>query len=277
MAKMKICGLQKTTLLDYPGKVAATVFLGGCNLRCPFCHNKDLLGGDAPELMSAEELLTFLKRRQGVLEGVCVTGGEPTLWPEEAADLMRRIKELGYLVKLDTNGCRPQVLMDLCAQGLTDYVAMDIKAGRWHYAEVCGAGVSAAPAGTAPGAASGVSAAPAGSGAVSGSAGIPAGGYGAGAGGFRLASVEESAAWLMEGHVPYEFRTTTVKGLHTADDFTDIAAWIGGCERYFIQGFVDSGNVLKSGFSSYKRAELDVFLDIVKKTIPNAEIRGVDY
>ena len=251
MAKMKICGLQKTTLLDYPGKVAATVFLGGCNLRCPFCHNKDLLGGDAPELMSAEELLTFLKRRQGVLEGVCVTGGEPTLWPEEAADLMLRIKELGYLVKLDTNGCRPQVLMDLCAQGLTDYVAMDIKAGRWHYAAVCGA--------------------------VSGSAGIPAGGSGAGAGGFRLASVEESAAWLMEGHVPYEFRTTTVKGLHTADDFTDIAAWIGGCERYFIQGFVDSGNVLKSGFSSYKRAELDVFLDIVKKTIPNAEIRGVDY
>lgn len=235
MAKMKICGLQKTTLLDYPGKVAATVFLGGCNLRCPFCHNKDLLGGDAPELMSGEELLAFLKRRQGILDGVCVTGGEPTLWPEEAADLMRRIKALGYLVKLDTNGCRPQVLKDLCAQGLVDYVAMDIKAGRWHYAQVCGVD------------------------------------------GFRLASVEESAAWLMEGHVSYEFRTTTVRELHTADDFADIAAWIGGCERYFIQGFVDSGNVLKSGFSSYRRAELDVFLDIVKKTIPNAEIRGVDY
>ena len=81
----------------------------------------------------------------------------------------------------------------------------------------------------------------------------------------------------MEGHVPYEFRTTTVKGIHTAEDFTDIAAWIGGCERYFIQGFVDSGHVLKSGFSAYKRAELDEFLDIVRKTIPNAEIRGVDY
>ena len=233
---MKICGLQKTTLLDYPGKVAATVFLGGCNFRCPFCHNSDLLGGSAPELMTSEELLTFLRRRHGVLEGVCITGGEPTLWPEEVAGLMSRIKDMDYLVKLDTNGGRPQVLRDLCSRGLVDYAAMDIKAGRWHYAEVCGV-----------------------------------------EDGFRLSAIEESAAWLMEGRVPYEFRTTTVKGIHTAADFTDIAAWIGGCERYFIQGFVDSGNVLKSGFSSYSRAELEAFLRIVQQTIPNAEIRGVDY
>ncbi len=240
---MKICGLQKTTLLDYPGKVAATVFLGGCNFRCPFCHNTDLLTGNAPELMTTEELLTFLKRRQGILEGVCITGGEPTLWPEEAADLMERIKEMGYRVKLDTNGYRPQVLKDLCSHGVVDYVAMDIKAGRWHYAEVCGIG---GPSRELPGS-------------------------------FLLSAIEESAAWLMEGHVSYEFRTTTVKGIHDAKDFTDIAAWIGGCERYFIQGFVDSGNVLKSGFSAYKRAELDEFLNIVKTTVPNAEIRGVDY
>ncbi len=251
MTGMKICGLQKTTLLDFPGKVAATVFLGGCNFRCPFCHNSDLLGGGAPELMTAEELLTFLKRRRGILEGVCITGGEPTLWPEETADLMRRIRELGFQVKLDTNGYRPQVLKELCGQGIVDYVAMDIKAGRWHYAQVCGA-----------------------------DGGRPESGFGSpgeSANGFRLSAIEESAAWLMEGRVPYEFRTTTVKGLHTADDFTDIAAWIGGCERYFIQGFVDSGHVLKSGFSAYKRAELDEFLNIVRRTIPNAEIRGVDY
>ena len=252
---MKICGLQKTTLLDYPGKVAATVFLGGCNFRCPVCHNSDLLGGSAPELMTAEELLTFLRRRQGILEGVCITGGEPTLWPDDAAELMLRIKEMGYQIKLDTNGYRPQVLKELCGLGVVDYVAMDIKAGRRHYAEVCGAG---RPDRAAAGAAH----------SADGSSGQL---------GFRLDSIEESAAWLMEGHVPYEFRTTTVKGLHTAEDFTDIAAWIGGCERYFIQGFVDSGHVLKSGFSAYKRAELDEFLDIVKKTIPGAEIRGVDY
>ncbi len=258
MAKMKICGLQKTTLLDYPGKVAATVFLGGCNFRCPFCHNSDLLGGSAPELMTAEELLSFLKRRQGILEGVCITGGEPTLWPEDAAALMQRIKEMDYQIKLDTNGYRPQVLKDLCGLGVVDYVAMDIKAGRQHYAEVCGAGRAAA-------------------GTVYDSGQPTDAPVSTAANGFRLASIEESAAWLMEGHVPYEFRTTTVKGIHTAEDFTDIAAWIGGCERYFIQGFVDSGHVLKSGFSAYKRAELDEFLDIVKKTIPNAEIRGVDY
>ena len=256
MAKMKICGLQKTTLLDYPGKVAATVFLGGCNFRCPFCHNTDLLTGSAPERMTTEELLKFLKRRQGILEGVCITGGEPTLWPEDVAELMSRIKEMDYHVKLDTNGYRPKVLKDLCGLGVVDYVAMDIKAGRWHYAEVCG---------RAP---------------IIGStihhAGQPAEDAAA-EDGFRFSSIEESAAWLMEGHVPYEFRTTTVKGIHTAEDFSDIAAWIGGCERYFIQGFVDSGNVLKSGFSAYRRAELDEFLHIVRKTIPNAEIRGVDY
>lgn len=273
MAKMKICGLQKTTLLDYPGKVAATVFLGGCNFRCPFCHNSDLLGGSAPELMTAEELLSFLKRRQGILEGVCITGGEPTLWPEDAAALMQRIKEMDYQIKLDTNGYRPQVLKDLCGLGVVDYVAMDIKAGRRHYAEVCGAG---GPDRAAAGAvyASGQPADAATTGFEKPSEDAPAS---RAVNAFHLSSIEESAAWLMEGHVPYEFRTTTVKGIHTAEDFTDIAAWIGGCERYFIQGFVDSGHVLKSGFSAYKRAELDEFLDIVRKTIPNAEIRGVDY
>ncbi len=323
MAKMKICGLQKTTLLDYPGKVAATVFLGGCNFRCPFCHNSDLLTGSAPERMTPEELLTFLKRRQGILEGVCITGGEPTLWPEDAAELMRRIKEMDYQVKLDTNGYRPQVLKDLCGLGVVDYVAMDIKAGRQHYAEVCGHSPIPAPAELtgdavrhtgqpeegmtepaeptaagmtvhaklpAAGAAVHVKLPAAGAEAhteltANGTtvhAKLPATGAAPhaespAAGTFRLAAIEESAAWLMEGHVPYEFRTTTVKGIHTAEDFTDIAAWIGGCERYFIQGFVDSGNVLKSGFSAYTRAELDEFLNIVRKTIPNAEIRGVDY
>ena len=123
---MRIVGLQKMTLLDYPGRVACTVFLGGCNFRCPFCHNGGLLDGTAPELMTAAELLDFLKGRQGLLDGVCITGGEPTLSPE-LLQLLTDIKALGFDVKLDTNGSRPKVLMQLVEAGLVDYVAMDVK------------------------------------------------------------------------------------------------------------------------------------------------------
>lgn len=122
---MKIVGLQKLTLLDYPGKVACTVFLGGCNFRCPFCHNSSLLDGGEP-YMDVPALLDFLKKRTGLLDAVCVTGGEPTLQPE-LSQLLTRIKALGFLVKLDTNGYRPDVLEDLIHAGLVDYVAMDVK------------------------------------------------------------------------------------------------------------------------------------------------------
>ena len=135
---MKICGLQKTTLLDFPGHVAATIFLGGCNFRCPFCHNSGLLGNDAEEAMSEASLFTFLKRRTSVLEGVCITGGEPTL-SDDLEDFIRRIRQMGYLIKLDTNGYKPAVLKDLAGEGLLDYIAMDIKAGRGNYPR--GAGI----------------------------------------------------------------------------------------------------------------------------------------
>ena len=121
-----IAGLQKMTLLDYPGKVACTVFLQGCNFRCPFCHNSSLLGGQAEMPVSEEELLAFLKKRQGLLDGVCITGGEPTLY-KELPGLLRAIKDLGFAVKLDTNGSRPEVVKALAEQKLIDYVAMDIK------------------------------------------------------------------------------------------------------------------------------------------------------
>lgn len=123
---MKISGLQKLTLLDFPGRVACTVFFGGCNFRCPFCHNFELVDGSTPPLMDEEELLTFLKSRTGILDGVCITGGEPTLQPR-LPDLLREIKDMGYQVKLDTNGYRPEVLRSLVAEGLVDYVAMDVK------------------------------------------------------------------------------------------------------------------------------------------------------
>ena len=135
---MKIHGLQKMTLLDFPGKVACTVFLGGCDLRCPFCHNAELLDGSAPAVMDSEELLAFLKKRKGLLDGVALTGGEPLLRGRELTELAEKIRELGYPLKLDTNGTHPALLRELTERGLAEYVAMDIKNDPDRYAGTCG-------------------------------------------------------------------------------------------------------------------------------------------
>ena len=123
---MQIAGLQKMTLLDYPGKVACTVFLPGCNFRCPFCHNSQLLGKDAETVMDDTALLAFLEKRNGLLDGVCITGGEPTLQPG-LIPLLQKIKAMGYCIKLDTNGYRPDILREAVESDCVDYVAMDIK------------------------------------------------------------------------------------------------------------------------------------------------------
>ncbi len=229
---MKICGLQKTTLLDFPGHVAATVFLDRCNFRCPFCHNSGLLDGEAEALFSQEEVLDFFKKRKGILEGVCITGGEPTL----AADLepfIREIRRLGYLVKLDTNGYRPEVLKNLVLSGLLDYVAMDIKAGRDNYSKA------------------------------------------AGKEGLKIENIEESVSFLMSGRVPYEFRTTAVKGIHDLGDFSDIGRWLAGSSPYYLQNFEDSGQVLCPGFRSFSREELEEFLYVLRPFLPDAVLRGM--
>ena len=229
---MKICGLQKTTLLDFPGHVAATVFLDRCNFRCPFCHNSGLLDGEAEALFSQEEVLDFFKKRKGILEGVCITGGEPTL----AADLepfIKEIRRLGYLVKLDTNGYRPEVLKNLVLSGLLDYVAMDIKAGRDNYSKA------------------------------------------AGKEGLKIENIEESVSFLMSGRVPYEFRTTAVKGIHDLGDFSDIGRWLAGSSPYYLQNFEDSGQVLCPGFRSFSREELEGFLDVLRLFLPEAVLRGM--
>lgn len=130
-------GLQKLTLLDYPGVVACTVFCCGCNFRCPFCHNASLVKGDDGPILSEEEVLKYLKLRQGILDAVCITGGEPTLQPD-LKDFIIKVKALGYSVKLDTNGYKPEVLKDLVNSGLIDYVAMDIKSSKEGYARTAG-------------------------------------------------------------------------------------------------------------------------------------------
>ena len=132
-----ISGLQKMTLLDFPGKVACTLFLQGCNYRCPFCHNSELLDQGGEAFMTEDAFFAFLEKRKGLLDGVCVSGGEPTLYAGLEA-LLHRIKALGFAVKLDTNGSRPDVLKSLVEKGLVDHVAMDVKNGPRHYAETTG-------------------------------------------------------------------------------------------------------------------------------------------
>ena len=134
---MIIKGLQKLTLLDYPGRLAVTVFLGGCNFRCPFCHNASLVVRDGGERITEEELFAFLESRRGKLSGVCITGGEPTLYPT-LPTFIKRIRALGYAVKLDTNGTNPDMLESLVCDGLVDYVAMDVKSSLDRYAAVAG-------------------------------------------------------------------------------------------------------------------------------------------
>lgn len=135
---MKIHGLQKMTLLDFPGHVACTVFLSGCDFRCPFCHNFELADGSAKPVMNEEALLSFLSGRKGLLDGVAFTGGEPCLHQETLPSLIREIRELGFAVKLDTNGYHPEFLASLLSEGLLDYVAMDIKNSPEKYAQTAG-------------------------------------------------------------------------------------------------------------------------------------------
>lgn len=229
---MVIKGLQKLTLLDYPGRLACTVFLGGCNFRCPFCHNASLvLPGRSSENISEEEFLSFLDRRRGMLEGVCISGGEPTLY-SELPTFIEKIRARGYSVKLDTNGSHPDLLFSLINAGLVDYVAMDIKNSKKKY------------------------------------------GVTVGIDGFDVTPIERSAELLLRGEVDFEFRTTVVRELHTADDIREIGRWLAGSEKFFLQPFKDSGDIISNGMSAYSEAEMSSLLDIFRKFVPLAQIRG---
>lgn len=231
---MNFCGINKTTLLDYPGHVAATLFTGGCNMRCPFCHNSGLvLQPEAQPGIDGQEVLAFLRKRQGILEGVCITGGEPTLWPE-LEDFIYKVRELGYLVKLDTNGYRPRVLARLLDLGLLDCAAMDIKASRERYGAACG---------------------------------LPD---------VELSFIEESVELLKGAAIPYEFRTTAVKGIHSKEEFTAIGQWLEGSRAYYLQNYRDSEQVMQKGFSGFDRRELEEMRRRVAEYVPQAALRGVD-
>lgn len=228
---MRICGLQKLAMVDFPGKLAATVFTGGCNLRCPFCHNAPLVTHlEEAEHFSEEEVLDFLRRRQGLLDGVVLSGGEPLLHDGVGA-FLRKVRDLGFAVKLDTNGTNPDMLEALAQEGLLDYAAMDIKNSPDRYAETCG-GVD------------------------------------------LLGPVKRSAALLMAGAVDYEFRTTVCAPLHTPEEMAGIGRWLKGAKRYFLQPFVDSGELVGSGMKPLTKEEIEALRDSVLPDIPSTQIRG---
>ncbi len=219
---MLIGGLQKMTLIDYPGKIAATVFTNGCNFRCPFCHNPELVHSSQFTVQSSEqaekqmdEFFEFLETRKGKLDGICITGGEPTLQPD-LVDFIKRIKELGFVVKLDSNGTRPDVLRELFEKKLVDYVAMDIKASLKNYQKVCGAKID-------------------------------------------LERIKLSVDLIKNSGVDYEFRTTVVPGLHTEDEFEEVAEWLNSTKRYILQKYQDYGKILDDSLrDKIKGKEIDL-------------------
>ena len=232
---IKIAGLQKLTLLDYPGQVACTIFTAGCNMKCPFCHNKDLVF--IPENSTYEDpddIIEFLARRKGIIDAVCITGGEPTL-QSGLLDFLRQIKELGYKVKVDTNGLNPTRLKQIVESGYVDYIAMDIKNSLGKYAMTAGV--------------------------------IEADNL--------LKQVKKSINYLLSDVIDYEFRTTVVRQVHTKEDLIEIAKMIKGAKHYYLQQFVDSGRCIEEGFTAYSKEEMQELCDEVRKIIPDVQLRGV--
>jgi pyruvate formate lyase activating enzyme len=227
---MIIAGLQKTTLIDYPGKLACTVFLAVCNFRCPWCYSSELVLpakiAKQPR-MEEKDFLDFLRSRQGLLEGVVICGGEPTV-NKDLPQFVQKIKNLGFAVKLDTNGSSPEMLKNLVEQKLIDYVAMDIKSSLDNpaYQNLLGEGVT-------------------------------------------LDKIKESANFLMQGNVDFEFRTTVVSTVHKKEDFTEIAKWIGGKNvKYYLQNFLPT-KTIDPEFEKVQPFKKDFLEGVVKEISPH--------
>lgn len=228
---MKFGGLAKLTLLDYPDKVACTVFTVGCNFRCPFCHNATLVDGYDYQPLTEEEILEFLSKRKSVLEGMCLTGGEPLIH-QGVADFLAKVKAMGYCVKLDTNGSNPKLLKQLVQDKLVDYVAMDIKNSPSMYSQTVGANVD-------------------------------------------MQAIFQSVDFLKQGTVRYEFRTTVTGNLHNEQCIEDIGKWLQGVPNWYLQKFVDSGNLIDVFATGCDDDTMKKYLAIARKYVVNAQLRGI--
>ena len=230
---MQICGLQKLSMVDYPDKLAATVFTGGCNLRCPFCHTALLVTrlGETP-VIPEDEVLDFLASRRRLLDGVVLSGGEPLLHPD-AVDFLRKVRDMGFAVKLDTNGYRPETINQLLNCQLLDYIAMDIKSSPARYPQVCG---------TAH---------------------------------LDIERIRASVSLIQSSGISYEFRTTVAREFQTEEDFREIGLWLSGSAAYYLQPYRDCETLSGRHFHPYTKEEMDAFVSLLQKFIPNSCLRGI--
>jgi pyruvate formate lyase activating enzyme len=238
---MIIAGFQKLTLIDYPGKLATTVFTVGCSFRCPFCHNPELVHSSQLTVnrSTEKEFFEFLKKRKGKLEGVCITGGEPTIQPG-LVEFIKKIKKLGYKVKLDTNGTRPDVIRRMISEKLVDFIAMDIKNQPKKYARTAGMNVGNKDFCS------------------------------------LLDRVKLSVDLIMNSRIPYEFRTTAVPGIHSEKDFIEIAKWIKGAESYWLQRYQEK-KILDPALKKKtkgKKLNLEKIMSKISKNFGKMGIRG---
>ncbi len=233
---MEIGGLQKTTFIDYPGKIACTVFLVGCNFRCPWCYSSEIVLPDKitrqPKIIE-RDFFSFLDERKGILEGVVICGGEPTINPE-LPDFIKEIKKRGLQVKLDTNGSNPEMIKSLIKDNLIDYIAMDIKAplNEKSYNSTAGTRVD-------------------------------------------VDKVKESVKIIKNSKIDYEFRTTVVPSIHDADKIREIAQDISGAKKYFIQNFRAEKNIDESftKLEPYSQESLEKIKDSIAHHFDVCQLR----
>jgi pyruvate formate lyase activating enzyme len=233
---MQIAAVQKLTLLDFPGKTACTVFVPGCNFRCGYCHNPELVEPKlvektAKNLISEEDFFGFLAKRKGMLDGVCVTGGEPTL-QKDLPDFLKQIRRRGFLVKLDTNGSRPDVLEKLFKARLLDYVALDVKSSPEGYEKLVGVDVSE--------------------------------------------KIQSSKNLIMQSGVPYEFRTTLVRELVDEKEWEKILEFVKGAEKFFLQNFEGKRGCLDPEFEKmhgFTKKELESMCEEAKEFVRECGVR----
>lgn len=230
---MKIGGIQKTSLLDYPDTISAIIWTIGCNFRCPFCYNKDLVFGRVVTI-SEEEVLSFLEKRKVMLEGLVISGGEPLL-QDDIVSFAEKVKKMGYLIKIDTNGMYPEMLKELIDRKLVDYIAMDVKAPKNKYDSLSGVKVD-------------------------------------------IKKIEKSIEIIRSSLINYEFKTTFASNLLTREDIVEIAKWLKGSKRFYLQQFNNEANLISSKLQNSKPYSKDELIDTLKDIKPYFEycdVRGI--
>ncbi len=233
----RIKGTIDLSLVDWDGKVSSVIFLSGCNFRCPYCYNSSLvLHPEREETISFERYENYLKKRKEWIDGVCITGGEPTL-QKDLPDLCLKLNESGFRVKVDTNGTNPIMVKALIERGIIDYIAMDIKAPLTIKKYSNAIGVNAR---------------------------------------HHLLKVKETIKTLLKTKIDYEFRTTVVPTIHEPLDISEICQVIRGCKKYVMQRFVAEKETINPDFSklnSFTDKEMEIFLSAARKYIPNSRLR----